>query len=167
MKTIARQREGLNFKYKVIYPYDSQASNEFEGILLMIQNFGMIMLIVVTIAGSTLITYIIFKAIINTKLHDYAIFRTIGANQKVIKGFIYLENFYITVIAFIVFLILSLAMPSDLPEYSPFLAFKVFTFDKYIVYFGLLVIVSLIVSRRYTNRIFSSSVSKTLKTDLE
>jgi ABC-type lipoprotein export system ATPase subunit len=167
MKTIARQREGLNFKYKVIYPYDSQASNEFEGILLMIQNFGMIMLIVVTIAGSTLITYIIFKAIINTKLHDYAIFRTIGANQKVIKGFIYLENFYITIIAFIVFLVLSLAMPSDLPEYSPFLAFKVFTFDKYIVYFGLLVIMSLIVSRRYTNRIFSSSVSKTLKTDLE
>ncbi|MDT8337197.1 MAG: FtsX-like permease family protein, partial [Candidatus Izemoplasmatales bacterium] len=167
MKTIARVRDGVNYKYKVVYPYDSNVSNQFEGIILFIQNIGMIFLIIITISGSTLITYIIFKAIINTKLHDYAIFRTIGANQKVIKSFIYLENFYITVIAFLVFLIISIAIPNNLPEYSLFQAFKVFTIDKYFVYFILLVIMSLIVSRKYSNRIFSSSVSKTLKTDLE
>jgi ABC-type lipoprotein export system ATPase subunit len=167
MKTIARVRDGVNYKYKVVYPYDSNVSNQFEGIILFIQNIGMIFLIIITISGSTLITYIIFKAIINTKLHDYAIFRTIGANQKVIKSFIYLENFYITVIAFVVFLIISIAIPNNLPEYSLFQAFKVFTFDKYFVYFILLVIMSLIISRKYSNRIFSSSVSKTLKTDLE
>ena len=103
--------------------------------------------------------------IINTKLHDYAIFRTIGANQSVIKKFIYFENFYVVIISFLIFLGISLALPYDIPE--PFNAFKVFNIGKYFVYFLLLVLMALFVSRRYCNKIFSSSVSKTLKTDLE
>jgi putative ABC transport system permease protein len=166
VKDIARIREGLNFKYKVIYPYDSNFSNEYEGLLLLIQNIGMISLIFFTLTGSTLITYVIFKMIINTKLHDYAIFRTIGANRNVIKTFIYVENLYIVIIAFIVFLIASLSIPNNLPTYSVFTAFKVFDTGKYIVYLILLIVMSLIISRKYCNKIFSSSVSKTLKTDL-
>lgn len=166
MRSIARTRDGLDYKYKVVYPYDSQESDEYAGILLMIMNFGLIFLIFVTLVGSTLITYIIFKAIINTKLHDYAIFRTIGANQKVIKGFVYFENLFITFVAFTMFILISVFMPNNLPEFSALRAFKVFTFSKYLVYLLLLVIMSLIISRKYTNKVFSNSVSKTLKTDL-
>ncbi len=166
VKNIARIRDGLNYKYKVIYPFDSNFASEFEGLLLLIQSIGMISLIFFTLTGSTLITYVIFKMIINTKLHDYAIFRTIGANRNVIKTFIYVENLYVVVIAFIIFLITSLSIPASVGQYSLWSAFKVFDAGKYIVYLILLIIMSLIISRKYCNKIFSSSVSKTLKTDL-
>jgi len=165
VKQIARLRDGLTFKYKVVYPFDSVPFEEYQGLILIFANIGMIMVLLVTMIGSTFITYIIFKMIINTKLHDYAIFRTIGANQNVIKSFIYIENFYVVIIAFAFFLGLSLSLPNGIAE--PFNAFKVFNVSSYIIYFVLLVLMSLIVSRRYCNKIFSNSVSKTLKTDLE
>jgi len=165
VKQIARLRDGLSFKYKLIYPFDSQPTEMYEGLLLMIMNIGMISVLLITMIGSTFISYIIFKMIINTKLHDYAIFRTIGANQKVIKAFIYLENFYILIVSFVIFVVISLSLPGNIEE--PFNAFKVFDLPKFFVYFILLLIMSLFISRRYCNKIFSNSVSKTLKTDLE
>lgn len=164
-KQIARTTDSFGLKYKVLYPYDSAPVEQYMGLLLLLANIGMLTVLIVTMAGSTFITYIIFKMIINTKLHDYAIFRTIGANQNVIKKFIYFENFYVVIISFLIFLGISLALPYDIPE--PFNAFKVFDIGKYFVYFLLLVLMALFVSRRYCNKIFSSSVSKTLKTDLE
>ena len=164
-KQIARTTDSFGLKYKVLYPYDSAPMEESTGLILVLANIGMLFVLIVTMTGSTFITYVIFKMIINTKLHDYAIFRTIGANQKVIKRFIYFENFYVVIISFLIFLGISLALPYDIPE--PFNAFKVFDINKYFVYFLLLVLMALFVSRRYCNKIFSSSVSKTLKTDLE
>ncbi|MGD9761593.1 MAG: ATP-binding cassette domain-containing protein [Candidatus Izemoplasmatales bacterium] len=165
VRQIARLQDGLTFKYKVVYPFDSVPFEQYQGLLLIIANIGMVLVLLVTMIGSTFITYIIFKMIINTKLHDYAIFRTIGANQNVIKSFIYVENFYIVIIAFTIFLVLSLSLPNNIVE--PFNAFKVFDVSSYIIYFILLVLMSLVVSRKYCNKIFSNSVSKTLKTDLE
>ncbi|MDY0317425.1 MAG: ATP-binding cassette domain-containing protein [Candidatus Izemoplasmatales bacterium] len=164
-KQIARTTDNFGLKYKVIYPFDSAPIEQYMGLLLLLANIGMLTVLVITMVGSTFITYIIFKMIINTKLHDYAIFRTIGANQSVIKKFIYFENFYVVIISFIIFLGISLALPNNIPE--PFNAFKVFDIPKYFIYFLLLVLMALFVSRKYCNKIFSSSVSKTLKTDLE
>jgi len=167
IRNISRIKDGLVYKYSVVYPYDSVTSSSLEGLLLLIANIGMIFLIIVTMAGSTLITYIIFKAIINTKLHDYAIFRTIGANQSVVKTFIYVENLYIVIISFLIFVGISIAVPNSVPENGLFAAFKVFDLGKYLVFLLLIILMSLFISRKYSNRIFSSSVSKTLKTDLE
>ncbi len=162
---IARVRDGLVFKYKLVYPFDSAPYESYQALILLMASIGMIALLIVTMVGSTFITYVIFKMIINTKLHDYAIFRTIGANHRVIKTFIYVENLYIVAVAFIVFLALSLSIPMNVME--PFNAFKVFDIYRYFIYLILLVLMSLFVSRRYCNKIFSNSVSKTLKTDLE
>jgi ABC-type lipoprotein export system ATPase subunit/ABC-type antimicrobial peptide transport system permease subunit len=164
-KQIARITDTFGLKYKVIYPYDAAPIEQYMGLLLLLANVGMLTVLIITMVGSTLITYIIFKMIINTKLHDYAIFRTIGANQSVIKKFIYFENFYVVIISFLIFLGISLALPYDIPE--PFNAFKVFDIPRYFVYFLLLLLMALFVSRKYCNKIFSSSVSKTLKSDLE
>jgi ABC-type lipoprotein export system ATPase subunit len=164
-KQIARITDTFGLKYRVIYPYDAAPIEQYMGLLLLLANIGMLTVLIITMVGSTFITYIIFKMIINTKLHDYAIFRTIGANQSVIKKFIYFENFYVVIISFLIFLGISIALPYDIPE--PFNAFKVFDIPRYIVYFLLLILMALFVSRRYCNKIFSSSVSKTLKTDLE
>ena len=156
----------LDFKYRVNYPYDSEASNEFEALILLVTSIGLILLIIVTLVGSTLITYVIFRAIINTKLHDYAIFRTIGANQNTIKGFIYLENLYVVGISYLIYLAVSISIPLKFAQENVLYALKVFSFWDYIVFFFLLVIMSLTISRKYCNRIFKQSVQKTLKADL-
>lgn len=156
----------LNFKYHVVYPFDNVAAEEFSALIMLIQNIGLIVLNIVVLLGSTLITYVIFRAIINTKLPDYAIFRTIGANKNVIKRFIYFENFYIVIGAYLIFLIVSISIPFDL-VYDTFLyAIKAFSFWDYVVYLILLFIMSLIISRRYCNRIFQQTVQSTLKSDL-
>lgn len=154
-------------KYKVVYPYDSQAPDPTQSLVLLLTNIGMIALNVFVLIGSTLITYVIFRAIINTKLPDYAIYRTIGANQRAIKTFIYTENLLVVVVSYVIFLIVSLSLPSSLTDSSIFYALKVFNFGNYIVFFILLVIMSLIISRKYSNRIFRNTVQTTLKGSME
>ncbi len=156
----------LGLKYKILYPYDSTTSNDFEGLVLLMMNIGFIVLIAVTLIGSTLITYIIFRAIINTKLHDYAIFRTIGANKKVIRSFIYLENLFIVFLSYAFLVIGSLALPRTLVEDTALEALKVYSFGNYLVFFVLLTLMSLFISRKYNNRIFRETVQTTLKTDM-
>lgn len=156
----------LNFKYHVAYPFDSGESEDFSALVMLISSIGLIVLNVIVLIGSTLITYVIFRAIINTKLPDYAIFRTIGANKETINKFIYFENFYIVIVSYIIFLTVSLALPESLVIDTPFYALKVFGFWNYVVFLILLFVMSLIISRRYCNRIFSKTVQSTLKSDL-
>ncbi|MBI9008905.1 MAG: ABC transporter ATP-binding protein/permease [Tenericutes bacterium] len=156
----------LNYKYHVVYPFDNVAAQDFDAIIILIQNIGLIVLNIVVLLGSTLITYVIFRAIINTKLPDYAIFRTIGANKSVIKRFIYFENFYIVLGAYLIFLIVSISVPLDLVQDTFLYAIKVFNFWNYVVYLILLFVMSVIISRRYCNRIFKQTVQSTLKSDL-
>jgi len=154
-------------QYKVLYPFDSEPVNDFEGLFLLLTNIGMICLNFAVMIGSTLITYVIFRAIINTKLHDYAIYRTIGANQNTIKLFIYIENIFVVIAAYAIFLAINLSLPDTISQYGIWYALTVFGFRNYVVFFFLLIIMSLIISRKYSNRIFRSTVQTTLKTNME
>ncbi|MCK7486496.1 MAG: hypothetical protein MZU97_13870 [Bacillus subtilis] len=87
-------------KYAAFYPRDPQSAEEFARFFVILNIISAGITLFVTLAGATLITYVIFRAIINTKMHDYAIYRTIGASQKMIKMFIYLENVFTAVIAY-------------------------------------------------------------------
>ncbi len=166
INNIQRINEGLSIKYKVIYPFDSNASDRFMATAILFMSIGMIGLIILTLAGSVLITYVIFKAIINTKLHDYAIFRTIGANKKAINIFIYIENLYVVLVAFVIFVAVNLSIPSSVKDFDFLLPLQMFNFLSYVILLFLLVIMSLLVSRRYCNKIFNQSVQSTLKTDV-
>jgi len=119
----------------------------------------------VTILFSTLITYVIFKAIINTKLHDYAIFRTIGANQKMITNFIYLENVFVVLFSFALFITVTMILKSSTMVGGFFYPLKTFGWTDYIVFFGILMFMSLFISRKYCNRIFGESVNRVLKAE--
>ncbi len=154
-------------QYKVVYPFDSEPIDQFQGLILLLMNIGMIALNFAVMIGSTLITYVIFRAIINTKLHDYAIYRTIGANQGAIKLFIYIENIFVVIVAYIIFLAINLSLPDTISQYGIFYALKVFGFSNYIVFFFMLIVMSLIISRKYSNRIFRNTVQTTLKTSME
>ena len=166
VNSIQRINEGLSIKYKVLYPFDSNASDRFMATAILFMSIGMIGLIILTLAGSVLITYVIFKAIINTKLHDYAIFRTIGANKKAINIFIYIENLYVVSVAFVIFVAINLSLPGSADYFGFLLPLQMFNFLSYVILFFLLIIMSLLVSRRYCNKIFNQSVQSTLKTDV-
>ena len=164
---ISRITESGNTKYKVVYPYDSSPLYDFEETFKILATIGMLILTAVTIIASSFLSYIIFKAIINTKLRDYSIFRTIGANQRVVRSFIYIENFIVFIIAYIIFLIISLTLPNKIPGFTLFDSLGVYSFLDYVMYFILLSLMSIFISQRYCNKIFQYSVSKTLKTELE
>ncbi|MBU0996843.1 MAG: ABC transporter ATP-binding protein/permease [Firmicutes bacterium] len=155
----------LTAKYKVFYPFESNASDDFTGLLILLQTIGMIALLVVTVTGSTLITYVIFKAIINTKLHDYAIFRTIGANQNMIQYFIYLENLFVVMVSFALFIGVSVFLNANSNVGGIFYSLQGYTFVDYIVLFFLQLLMSLFISRKYCRRIFKESVNRVLKAE--
>ncbi|XFA98232.1 ATP-binding cassette domain-containing protein [Candidatus Izemoplasma sp. B36] len=163
--SIQRISDGLSLKYKVIYPYDTNASDRYLATAILFMSIGMIGLIIFTLIGSALITYVIFKAIINTKLHDYAIFRTIGANKKAINTFIYIENIYVVIVAYVLFVIVNLSLPKSIRSLEFLMPLQMFNFWSYIILFFLLILMSLLVSRRYCNKIFNKSVQSTLKSD--
>ncbi|MGD9910387.1 MAG: ATP-binding cassette domain-containing protein [Candidatus Izemoplasmatales bacterium] len=152
-------------KYKVFYPYDSSTGDPYLGIIMMFATLGQVSLLVISVAASTLFTYVIFKAIINTKLHDYAIFRTIGANQRMIQYFIYLENLIIVFISFVIFLGISLYLKSTVMVGSLFYSLKMYTVLDYLAFFGIELLMSIIISRKYTRRVFGESVNRVLKAE--
>ncbi len=154
-------------KYDAVYPYDSEDSSDSDAIAMLLVNIGMIILNAVVLVGSTLITYIIFRAIINTKLHDYAIFRTIGANKKTIRQFIYIENLYVVLVAYVIFVSATLILFNTVDINSGILySLKVFNFSRYVIFFIAEIIMSLIISSRYCNRIFRETVNKTIQADI-
>ena len=83
------------------------------------------MALVVTIAGATLLSYLIFRLVINTKLRDYAIFRTVGANQTVIQLLVYFENIITVIFSYILFVGLSIGIKNTA------------SIDRYSVFYGL------------------------------
>lgn len=157
-------REDLTgFKYKVFYPYDSQSAEEYMQFFIMLNILGAAVTFAFTLLAATLITYIIFRAIINTKMHDYAIYRTIGASQKMIKTFIYLENVLTATIAYLIVLGSMIAMSGNVEFLTPILKF--YTAGTYVVLFAILIVMAVLISSKYCRRVFRESVHRTLKSE--
>jgi ABC-type lipoprotein export system ATPase subunit len=153
----------LQPKYKLFYPYQSEAPDPFTAFLTIFNIIGATILLVVTIAASTLISFLIFKAIINTKMRDYAIFRTIGANQSLVTNMIYLENVFAAVAAYLIMvvLIVFLKQPGSLLVE----VLKYYNVMSLLVLFGFMMLMAVLISRRYCRKIFQETVQKTLKTE--
>lgn len=150
-------------KYEVFYPYRSQSGDPFSAFLQIFSILGATVTLAFTLVASVLITYVIFKAIINTKLRDYAIFRTIGANQKTIKKLIYFENYLTGTIGFVIVMVVMIV----LNRFSTLLAdvLKYYLWYSYIVLLGLALFMAFSVSSRYCKKVFKDSVNKTLKAE--
>lgn len=155
----------ITSKYKVFYPYNSSTGDDYLGIIMLFATLGQVLLLVVSVLASTLFTYVIFKAIINTKLHDYAIFRTIGANQRMIRYFIYLENIIVVLFSFTIFFAISMLLKTSANVGSIFYSLKMYTALDYLVFFGIELVMSLMISRKYTKRVFGESVNRVLRAE--
>jgi ABC-type lipoprotein export system ATPase subunit/ABC-type antimicrobial peptide transport system permease subunit len=163
---VARLRavnSGITSKYSVIYPYRSQSSDPFSALITLMSVLGASITLIFTLVASLLITYIIFKAIINTKMRDYAIFRTIGANQQTIKKMIYYENYQAAFVGYVIVLIAMITLNATLPALQPIL--KYYTIPSYFVLLLMALFMAFSVSSRYVRKVFKESVNRTLKAE--
>ncbi len=150
-------------KYAAFYPYDSQSAEEFARFFVIFNILTAGITLFVTLAGATLITYVIFRAIINTKMHDYAIYRTIGASQKMIKIFIYLENVFTAAIAYTI--VMTTLIVLNLKENFLTTVIKFYNVGTYLILFAILILMALLISGKYCRRVFKESVQRTLKAE--
>lgn len=160
-------RSGGEDKYKAVYPYGIEPVDQINQAIRFFETIGMVATLLVTILGATFISYLIFRAIINTKLRDYAIYRTVGANQGIIRSEIHLENYLIVTFSYFLFVILLLVFRFfvEVDQYNLFYALKQFEWLDYLIFYGILVVMSLLISSRYCGRIFGSTVQTALKTE--
>lgn len=167
VSSLERIKDGSVDKYKVIYPYDFEFEDPYGSALRFFESLGLLAALLATIIGSTFLSYIIFRVIINTKLRDYAIFRTVGANQMVIRLLIYLENVFVVVFSFVFFFVLSIVLKnmSAINQYNILYGLKTFAFIDYLIFFGILLLMSLIISGRYCGRVFKDTVQTSLKSE--
>ncbi len=167
ISNLERIKDGSVEKYKVIYPYAFEFEDPYGSALRFFESLGLLAALLATIIGSTFLSYIIFRVIINTKLRDYAIFRTVGANQMVIRLLIYLENVFVVVFSFVLFLGLSILLKNmdAINQYNILYGLKTFAFGDYLIFFGILLLMSLIISGRYCGRVFQDTVQTSLKAE--
>jgi ABC-type antimicrobial peptide transport system permease subunit len=150
------------------YPYEQTGISALTNVLFYLFNYLTATLsLMLGILVSVLVTYLITRLIYNTKLKDYAIFRTIGANKTVIIRFIYFENILTTTASFLTFLPVAIYLNLTATEFAPasgiFYSFHFYGVIHYLALFGTLLLIALLNSRKYCRRIFKESVSKTLK----
>ncbi|MDD3126392.1 MAG: ABC transporter ATP-binding protein/permease [Candidatus Izemoplasmatales bacterium] len=152
-------------KYNVTYPYE-QAQTTALGIgsiLYMFSYLASLISFILIIGIAILVTYLILKLIFNTKMRDYTIFRTIGADKTIIKRFITIENLITTVFGFLLFLPLAIYLKYTVMEGNALYGFHYYQFGQYFILLGIMLLIALINSRRYGKRVFKESVNKTLK----
>lgn len=150
-------------KYHVFYPFAAQSLDPFSQLFLVMTLLGSTLLLIFTLFASTIISFLILKAITNTKLKDYAIFRTVGANRKVITQLIYMENIIASSIAYLI-----LVGIIELMKTGPIWMIEIvryYQFGSYFVLFLIMFAMGYFVSMRYCQRVFRESVQRTLKSE--
>lgn len=164
---LSSEKSGGENIYNVIYPYEGATSEDATGILMLIINFGLFISYGFLFLIAFFIAYVIIKNIINSKLTDYAIFRTIGANKETIRKFIYFENLYVAIVAYLLFMLFILFGSPYFSEGSPFYVLKFFNFGKLIILMLIIVLFSVLISRRYISRVYHDTVSETFRRGTE
>jgi ABC-type lipoprotein export system ATPase subunit len=153
--------------YQVYHPASAGAANQLEGLVFLVMNFGMLVLFGVLFLGIFFISYMIIKNIINSKLNDYAIFRTIGANKSTIRSFIYLETLFVAAFAYIVFILFIIIATPFIKEDGFLYVMKFYNFKNVVYLFIFMAAYSFLLSRRYVSRVYHDTVAETLRREME
>lgn len=144
--------------------YQVYYNDAIEDISYSIQNIFLtiIMVVVVLIVGSfgyAIISWVL-KNVMNSRKKDFAIFRSIGANEKTLRMLVILEQLIITLICFsITMLIMTIA---SYASYNIMLQLRHIVFGDYLLLFVVLLLLSMQLSAKFNKRIFKQTVIGTL-----
>ena len=145
--------------YNTIYP--DGVTDQFSAIFAIFTSIylgfilGLLMLVIY------FITYIVLKNIQNSKKKDYLIFRSIGASQKDLNRVTIIELLMTTVLAYVITMtafIINENVNSVIPRYL-----RYFTVGSHVLVFFMMIVLAVLLGRRFNKRIFSKSVITSLK----
>lgn len=150
------ERDLNNQGFYTLMPYFEYRETNFMSIFDTVNkvfNFLLTMFLIIVVY---LISYLVIRLIMNTKLRDYTILRIIGAKKSLVSKTIYAELLISTFIAYIVFFIAYLFISLK----YPFL--ENFDVIDYLVVFLINISMSILLARKFINK----QVKKTLYTTL-
>lgn len=137
------------FEYKSQYNFDAI----YFAVLKTLSAIGIIFITFIIY----LISYLIYRLILNTKIKDYVILRVIGGSKSLICNTIRFELIISNILAYILFFIIYQFIKTD----YPFL--KNLEFSDYVLLFLINIGLALLVARRFINKQVRKSLYTTLR----
>jgi putative ABC transport system permease protein len=144
--------------YKVYYPANiSSPMREF-----LVFFAGLMAVILLTLFGLFLysIVHAVTRNVMNARKKDFAIFRSIGANQYVLARLVVIEQVFISVTGFILTLIILNLLSSSIPMIGNTIPYM--ERQDYVILFGVFVLFGTWLGLRFNKKVFKQSVIETL-----
>ena len=152
---VALERYLYNNGYYTFSPLYDKSNLEYFNFSLIGSIFTSIGLAII-IFVIYLISYLIFRLIMSTKMKDYTILRIVGAKKSVIRNIIRIELLGSFLVSYIIFFTSYIVIK----EYYPFL--ENLRITDYLIILLINIALSLLIARRFINK----QVSKTLYSNL-
>lgn len=105
------------------------------------------------------ISYFVIKIILKSRNIYFATLRILGSTLKSMKQMLNIELLSIALISYIIFLLTSLLLKYNLLPFT-ISSYKYLLLKDYILIYIIVIIMSLLISNRFTNKLFSSSMMK-------
>ncbi len=109
------------------------------------------------------ITYAILTVIFKSKQESYNIFRTLGVTKKDMSHIVRKETMVSFTFVSVFSILLMLILGNALKEVSFFSTFQSFNIVVIILYFAVMLVMGLLVSRRFNKKLFNFTVREKLK----
>ncbi|MCK7488000.1 MAG: ATP-binding cassette domain-containing protein [Bacillus subtilis] len=151
----------LTGTFKAIYPFRSLQAFSIEQILMVFLRVLVTVIMVAVFTIALAIGYLIFRSVINSKARDYAILRTIGANEKALSTILYSENAMIAAFGTVLTIGMMIALPYIDPTSVQTL--KYYGVFEYTILFLTIVLLSAMITRKYIRKVFRETLNKALR----
>jgi putative ABC transport system permease protein len=147
--------------FKAIYPFRSNQAFSMEQMLMVLLRVLVTVVMVIVFSVALAIGYLIFRSVINSKSRDYAILRTIGANEKSLSTVLYSENAMIAAFGTFLTIGFMIALPYINPTSVQTL--KYYGVVEYFLLFLAVVLLSALITRKYIQKVFRETLNKALR----
>ncbi len=145
--------------FNTIYP--NAVTDQFSAVFAIFTSIYLAFILGFLMIVIYFITYIVLKNIQNSKKKDYLILRSIGASKKDLNRVTIIELIYTTVFAYILTMtafIVNEQIVSKIPRYL-----RYFTVYSHLFIFFLMIVLAVMLGRRFNKKIFDKSVITSLK----
>ena len=148
--------------YDTLYVKDTILNDDalYIKILYMVELIG----IFIALIALFFISYLIIKVILKSRNNYYSTIRMLGATKKDIKLLLNIELNLVLFISYIIILIVLLLVKLKYIQIDYLnSAITYLKFTDFIILYLILFVISLFISRKYSKKLFSSSIMRTYK----
>lgn len=152
--------------FKPLFIKDAKV-NYSGGVLEVIKIFKLVVMVIIFIV-LFFIAYFVIRLIEKSRNVYYATLRILGATKKVLKDLINIELFLIYHIAFILILALCLLVKNNIiVNNNLYDMVKYIGINDYIIVYVVCFVMSILISFRYSRKLFNSSAMKTYREEAQ